>query len=116
MTTNAFLLSWDMTGLEAVVPISQYEEHEHQNLVEVLAGKKKTKNPLNQIVFMMEMRARYNPQRHYEIYAIDCDHSFTADTWREYFNEHPQEAANIVRDRGVKIYSDRMRKGEVLIT
>mgnify|MGYP003351755240 CR=1 FL=1 len=52
MTTNAFLLSWDMTGLEAVVPISQYEEHEHQNLVEVLAGKKKTKNPLHQIVFM----------------------------------------------------------------
>jgi len=46
MTTNAFILSWDQLGIEAVVPITQYEDWDHQNLVNVLAGaKKKRQSP-----------------------------------------------------------------------
>jgi hypothetical protein len=115
MTVNAFLLSWDCEGIEGIVPITQYEEHDHQNLVDVLAGKSKTANPLDQILNMMMMRARFNPQRNYEIYAIDCDKYMQDSDWRSMFEESPQETANMVRERGVKLYSDR-RTSKVKIT
>ncbi len=62
------------------------------------------------------MRARFNPQRHYEIYAIDCDKDITADAWRVMWETCPQETADLVRARGHKIYSDRANKQEIKIT
>jgi len=115
MTVNAFVLSWDCEGIEAVVPITQYEEHEHQNLVDILAGKDRTRNPLDNILTMLLMRARFNPQRNYEIYAIDCEKYVQDSDWRVMFEECPQETADMVRERGVKLYSDR-RTSKVKIT
>lgn len=107
MTTNAFLLSWDCNGLEGCVPITQYEDMDKQNFMDVLAGKSKSENPLGRIISMMTLRARFNPQRNYEIYAIDCDHSITGDQWRVMFDDNPQGMADLVREKGIKIYSDR---------
>jgi len=107
MTQNAFLLSWDCNGLEGCVPITQYEDMDKQNFMDILAGKEKTTNPLGRIISMMTLRARFNPQRNYEIYAIDCDSSFTEDKWKALFDDSPQEMADLVREKGVKIYSDR---------
>lgn len=107
MTTNAFLLSWDCNGLEGCVPITQYEEIDQLNFMNVLAGAEKEDNPLGKIISFMTLRARFNPQRNYEIYAIDCDSSFTQSRWQELFEDNPQGMADLVREKGVKIFSDR---------
>jgi hypothetical protein len=116
MTINAFILSWDMTGLESVVPISKYEDWEHQSMLDVLAGLSRTKNPLNGIVSALIMRARFNTQRHYEIYAIDCDATIQEEDWRIMFEECPQQTAELVRNRGIALHSDRLQPGAIKIT
>jgi hypothetical protein len=116
MTINAFILSWDMTGLESVVPISKYEDWEHQSMLDVLAGLSRQKNPLNEIVSALIMRARFNSQRHYEIYAIDCDSSIQEEDWRTMFEESPQQTADLVRSRGISLHSDRVNTNQIKIT
>lgn len=116
MTTNAYIFSWDNLGIESIVPITQYEHHDKQNLIRMLSEKKTEPNPLDNILRMMLMRARFNTQRHYEIYAIDCDSSMDEQFWRDQWEEFPQQTAELIRDRGHKIYSDRLRPGEIKIT
>ena len=114
MTTNAFIFSWDQLGIEAIVPITQYEHHDKQNLIRILSEKSVERNPLDSIVRSLILRARYNPQRHYEIYAVDCDESMDEKFWREQWEEHPQATADLIRDRGHKLYSDRVTKKPVI--
>lgn len=115
MTTNAFLFSWDCNGIEAIVPITQYESWEEDNLVNVLKGLDKKPNPLNQIVSSMKMRARFNTHRHYEIYAVDCDDGLDQLYWQQRWEEDPQFCADLVREHGIKIYSDRREESEIRI-
>jgi hypothetical protein len=116
MTINAYILSWDMTGLEAVVPISKYEDWEHQSMLDVLAGLSIKTNPLGHILTAILMRARFNSQRHYEVYAIDCDTSITEEDWRSMFDTDPQGSADLVRERGISLHSDRVQPNHVKIT
>lgn len=114
MTTNAFIFSWDQLGIEAIVPITQYEHHDKQNLIRMLSEKPTERNPLDSIVRSLILRARYNPQRHYEIYAVDCDESIDEVFWRKQWEEFPQETADLIRKRGHKLYSDRSTKKPVI--
>jgi hypothetical protein len=114
MTTNAFIFSWDQLGIEAIVPITQYEHHDKQNLIRILSEKSVERNPLDSIVRSLILRARYNPQRHYEIYAVDCDESMDDTFWRQQWEEFPQETADLIRERGHKLYSDRITKKPVI--
>lgn len=114
MTTNAFIFSWDQLGIEAIVPITQYEHHDKQNLIRILSEKSVERNPLDSIVRSLILRARYNPQRHYEIYAVDCDASLDEAFWRKQWEENPQYTADLIRERGHKLYSDRVTKKPVI--
>lgn len=114
MTTNAFIFSWDCNGVEAIVPITQYEHHDKQNLINILSEKPTERNPLDSIVRSLLLRARFNPQRNYEIYAIDCDKSLDEAFWREQWAENPQFCADLIREKGMKIYSDRATKDRVI--
>jgi len=107
MTANAFIFSWDCHGIESIVPITQYEHHDKINLIRLLKDEKPERNPLNSIVQNLILRAQFNPQRHYEIYAVDCDPSLDEEFWRNQWEENPQFTADLIRDRGHKIYSDR---------
>ena len=115
MTTNAFIFSWDNTGIESIVPITQYEDWDKVQLMEVIRGNKRKDNPLDQMIGMMKIRARYNSQRHYEIYAIDCDPELDEVFWAERWEEDPQWCADIVRKKGYEIYSDRVNPVKVKI-
>jgi hypothetical protein len=110
MTTNAYIFSWDMTGVEAIIPISEYEDWETAQAFGKLAGKNVKQNPVNEIISRLTMRARFNSQRHYEIYAIDCDESFTPEVWSKLWDESPQMCADMIREKGVKIWSDRVNE------
>jgi hypothetical protein len=114
MTKNAFIFSWDQLGIEAIVPITQYEHHEKQNLINILSEKPVTRNPLNSIMQMLLMRARFNPERHYEIYAVDCTKEMDEAVWREQWEQYPQATAELIRERGHKLYSDRATKKPVI--
>jgi hypothetical protein len=116
MTQNAFIFSWDQLGVEAIVPITQYEHHDKENLIRLLKDQRPIENPINNIVYNLTMRARFNPQRHYEIYAIDCAKDMDVAFWREQWEEYPQATADLIRERGHKIYSDRARTNEIKIT
>lgn len=106
MTTNAFLFSWDENGVEAIVPITQYEDVVERGLA-AIAGKKMPRNPLDQIITSVIMRARANGQRHYEVYTIDCTEDFTEEVWADLWANQPQYCADIVREKGVKLYCNR---------
>jgi hypothetical protein len=116
MTTNAFIFSWDQLGIESIVPITQYEHHDKQQLINILSEKRTQKNPLDGILRSLMLRARFNPQRHYEIYAIDCDARLDEAFWRDQWKEYPQETAELIRDRGHRLYSDRASTDRIKIT
>jgi hypothetical protein len=115
-TKNAFIFSWDNMGIESIIPISQYEHIEQQNLIRILSEKPTIKNPLDGIVRNLILRAKYNSQRHYEIYAVDCTEEMDETFWREQWEEHPQFTAELIRERGHKLYSDRVETYKVKIT
>jgi len=115
-TKNAFIFSWDHMGIESIVPISQYEYIEQQNLIRILSEKPTERNPLDSIVQRLIMRAKFNSQRHYEIYAIDCTEEMDEKFWHKQWEEHPQFTAELIRERGHKLYSDRANTKQIKIT
>lgn len=108
---NIFLLSWDMQGLEACINISDIDK---QATWAVLQDQKPN-HKLSTIVNGVMLRARYNSQRHYEVYTVTMDSSITVDDVREMFEANPQGMADLIRDRGNKMYSDRIDKTDVKI-
>ena len=116
MTTNAYLVYWCEEGLESVIPITQYERWDSENTFRVLNNQEPVRNPLNQMIQNMMLRARVNSQRHYELYAIDCDHSIQKADIEQMFEDDPQTAAELFRSRGHRLYSDRAEKNRVRIT
>lgn len=115
MTNNAFIFSWDNQGIEAIIPISQYEHHDKQNLIRILKDQSTQKNPLDNIIRSLILRAKFNTHRHYEIYAIDCDSSLDEKFWRKQWTEEPQFTADLIRERGHKLYSDRQTQKPVIM-
>ena len=111
--SNTFLLGWDMTGLETCINVSAIEK---EKVWDLLIEKNSNRPNINQIVQHMMLRARYNSQRHYEIYTMQVDEGIDEADIREMFDADPQYSADLIRDRGNKIYSDRVNKKEVKIT
>lgn len=110
-----------MTGVEAVVSLTdierEIEDAEKQRVIDILSdpagrdpGLSSAERKLNQLVQSIIMRARANPQRHYEVYTITTTPGITADTLRELFEDNPQGGADLIRARGNKVYSDRVEK------
>ena len=116
MTTNAYLVYWCEEGLESVVPITQYERIDAENTFRILNNQEVARNPLNGMIQGMLLRARVNSQRHYELYAIDCDSSITKQDIEQMFETDPQAAAELFRSRGHKMYGDRAVRNRVVIT
>jgi hypothetical protein len=61
------------------------------------------------------LRGRYNNQRHYELYAIDCEKNITKKDIEQMFEDDPQSAADLIRERGVRVFSDRVDRNRVQI-
>jgi len=101
--SNLFLVSWDCTGLEAVINVTDYEK-------EATWATLKNEDPpvrLGSMVNHLMLRARANSQRHYEIYTMNVAEGISDEDIRGMFDADPQGSADLIRDRGNKIYSDR---------
>jgi hypothetical protein len=117
--TNTFIISWDMTGLEAVVDVTQDlaagELREQEMLFDILKEPEANHGNgpwrrISSIIQMMTLRARANTHRHYEIYSIQTVDDIDRSTLERLFEDNPQGAAELIRDRGTKLYSDRISK------
>jgi hypothetical protein len=117
--TNTFIVSWDMTGLEAVVDITENIERgdafEREKIWDIIKDpehvpQNEWARGVNQMLHHMILRARANTHRHYEIYSIQTNQGITKADLEDMFNNSPQAAADLIRDRGVKFYSDRVNK------
>lgn len=109
--STLYLLSWDCNGLECCINISNIEK---QQVWATLSNKEMPK--LNQIVSAVMLRARYNSQRHYEVYTVNVSEGITEQDMLQMFEDNPQGMADLIRERGNKIYSDRLDTSKVKIT
>jgi SH3-like domain-containing protein len=95
---------WDCNGLEAAVNV---DDIQRQRTWAVLQGKSGREVPASPSLMHWELRARANPQRHYEIYIISVEDGITVDDIVAAFEDNPQGMADTVRRIGHKFYSDR---------
>jgi len=102
--TNLFIISWDCNGVEAIINVT---DEIRDNMFEQLKGKYDMGARLGHHLHMLTMRARFNPQRYYEIYTIRTDPELDTETMRKMFEDMPQEMADLIRERGVRVMSDR---------
>ena len=111
-SSDWFVVSWCCEGLEGIIPVSQLEREETFAL---LQGKTIT-DYASHAVNSMLLRARFNPQRFYEVYAISAQAGITAEDIEGMFNADPQCAADLIRERGQKLFSDRRKRTDPVIT
>ena len=113
-----YLAMWDMTGLECLVNVSTVlDEHEQwgkENIWSILKEEKRSPAPRGVPLDSMILRARYNSQRHYEIYTFDSE--LTEEDIKETFASDPQVMVDAIRNVGHELYSDRVLKKTQVIT
>jgi hypothetical protein len=120
-----FLLSWDMYGLESILDLTTLEnlhkEEEQFRMLRILSDPEakdpgnRTGEALNRTVQSLLLRARVNSQRHYEVYTIQVDPSISEQQIKDMFADTPQQAADLVRERGNRLYSNRQDVAKVVI-
>ena len=110
--SHQFLVVWDQLGLECCIDVT---EDQQRRMWESLQGKHVSDSRIPNINHIM-LRARFNSQRHYEIYTVEATDGITAEDIREMFETSPQTAADTIRRLGHCIHSDRAERDRVLIT
>lgn len=113
---NTFIVVWDCEGLEACVDITdklvQCEDFERESIFERIKHpevepRNESLRSITKMIHVMQLRARYNPQRNYEIYKVNTTEGITESDLKNMFEETPQAAADLIRENGDKLYSDR---------
>lgn len=115
--SHTYVLSWDCIGLEACINISDIEKENMWTALKATGDSQAQgrANSIHSIVNTLMLRARFNGQRHYEIYAVDTDDNITAQDLKNNFEEQPQAMADLIRVRGRLLYSDRIKADTVKI-
>ncbi len=110
MSDHQFVAMWDCHGLEYIGDITADEQNRTWSALQGKGSSSALPNLLH-----LELRARYNSQRHYEIYIFNAQEGITADNIKEMFEANPQHAADTIRRIGHKFYSDRREDHAVKI-
>jgi hypothetical protein len=114
-----FIAMWDNTGLECIFDVdaemAQRDAYEKSKLWNVLKDEKMLEYRPSIPLQSMILRAKYNSQRHYEIYQFVTD-GLDMDDVKSMFEDSPQFIVNHIRKNGKKIYSDRLEQHRVVIT
>lgn len=107
---NRFLIVWNTLGLEEIVDIQDLEQQDTMNRL-----KNEPARSIRETLNYFSMRARYNAHRIYEMYSIHTSEDVSKDDLVDLFEQDPQAAADLIRERGTKILSQRI-EGKVKIT
>lgn len=95
-----FAIMWDCYGLEAVARVPDPAD-------KTFALLKGVEPPAMPNINMWALRARFNPQRNYEIYLITAVPGIAEDDIRAMFEADPQGSAETIRRIGNKFVSYR---------
>jgi len=104
MTTSksrVYICMWDENGFEVLKDCTKWERDTFLNTI---AGKDLTPAPVN--LQAMCMRARFNPQRAYEIWSFNTDASIDEETLWEIAQENPQSLVDMIRKNGKRLYAN----------
>ena len=110
--SHQFLIMWCNEGLECCIDIT---EDEQRRMWQKLKGEPVSESAIPNYQHLL-LRARYNSQRHYEIYSVEATDGITAEDIREMFEANPQSAADTIRRLGHCLHSDRAERQRVVIT
>jgi hypothetical protein len=108
---NVFLLMWCEHGLETCINVTEWEK---RRVWDALSDTKTT-DSIGTVMSLLMLRARSNSHRHYEIYTVTVDPEMTEIDLKDMFESSPQTAVDLIRKRGVKIYSDRVTTKPVIV-
>jgi hypothetical protein len=109
MKNRIYAVMWDCYGLESIAEVPD-------PALATFAVLKNEKPPEMPNINMWRLRARFNTQRHYEIYIINTAPEIEREDIRTMFEADPQTAADTIRRLGQKFYSDRRTDHEIKIT
>jgi hypothetical protein len=97
------IIMWDQYGLEAVIDVTQEQKN---RLFDMIAGQDNSFDQwLSRTVSYSILRAQVNSQRNYEIYSVRVDSAVTADDMAQWFNDNPQQMADLMRQKGNSLYT-----------
>ena len=99
--SRVYICMWDENGFETLKDCSSWER---ESLLNTIAGKELSKPPVN--LQALTMRARFNPQRNYEIYTFNTTEELDEETLWRYADENPQALVDMIRDRGKRLYGE----------
>jgi hypothetical protein len=106
--SNDFIVMWCNSGLECIVPLEINKLDDGANFLAKLEDRENEYlKEINRMIWMMELRARANPDRHYEVYKLTTSDGITKEQLEEMFEDSPQMIVDLIREKGVKIYSYR---------
>ena len=104
MTTSksrVYICMWDENGFETLKDCTSWER---DTFLATIAGRDLKPAPVN--LQAMMMRARFNPQRAYEIWTFNTEESLDEDTLWRYAEETPQALVDMIRNRGKQLYAN----------
>jgi hypothetical protein len=110
--SHQFLIMWCNEGLECCIDVT---EDQQRRMWQKLKGEPVSESTIPNYQPLL-LRARYNSQRHYEIYSVEATDGITAEDIREMFEANPQSAADTIRRLGHCLHSDRAERQRVVIT
>jgi hypothetical protein len=99
--SKVYICMWDERGFETIKDCTKWER---ETFLNTIAGKELTPAPVN--LQAMMMRARFNPQRHYEIWTFNTEESLDEDTLWSYADSNPQALVDMIRERGKRLYGE----------
>ena len=108
MKNSRWAVMWDCHGLEAIQRVPDPADT-------TFALLKDEKPPEVPNIMHWQLRARYNSQRHYEIYIFESQPGIEQEDIVKMFESNPQHAADSIRRIGYCYYSDRAKKDRVVI-
>ena len=97
--TRVYICMWDCNGFEVIKDCSSWER---ESLLNTIAGKELKPAPVN--LHAMTLRARFNPQRNYEIWTLNTEEDLDEDALWSYAEENPQALADLIRKNGKCLY------------
>ena len=92
---------WDENGFEVLKDCTSWER---ESFLNTIAGRELKPAPVN--LQAMTMRARFNPQRAYEIWTFNTEESLDEDTLWGYADTNPQALVDMIRERGKRLYGN----------
>ena len=97
--SRVYICMWDENGFETIADCTRWER---ESFLNTIAGKALKPAPVN--LQALTMRARFNPQRNYEIWTFNTEESLDEDTLWRYAEETPQALVDMIRERGKQLY------------